>query len=163
MCPDIVDGALSAILRGRPGQWVGHSLIGVVAICVPLTLLLTHLARRSAERAARSSSPRVARVATWFVDIDPTEAHTFRGDGVSAGIGALSHVLVDLVSHDHSLLFFPFADDPRWFGASFYVPWTRVSFPGYPNYPIGLPFMLWLVLSAAGAVMLFLWPPRRLR
>ena len=168
--PDVVDGFENIAVRGYFQQWIGHSLIGASAIGVPVGLVLTWVVRRSARgfattRGSGTVRDTVRRVATWIraVDISTGATSSPRRLGVKAlsvWIGALSHVFFDLFSHEHSRLLWPLARDPEWLGAWWSTAWFRVSVPGYPDYPIGPHFVGWLLLSLAGAVMFFRWPPR---
>ena len=168
--PDVVDGFLSIAIRGHFQQWIGHSLVGATAVGVPVGLVLTLAVRLSTRRLANMPHAgrfrnTVQRVATWLRAVDKsTRARSFSqrvgSDALSVWIGALSHVFFDLLSHEQSRLLWPFSSDPAWLGAWWRTAWFHVSAPGYPDYPIGPHFVGWLVLSLAGAVMFFRWPPR---
>jgi hypothetical protein len=80
-------------------------------------------------------------------------------EALSVMVGACSHVLFDLVSHERSRLLWPLATDPRWLGAWWTTAWIRVSVPGYPDYGIGPHFVCWLVLTALGAWLFVKYPP----
>ena len=127
---------------------------------------LTGMVRRSARRFATAwGSGTVWRVATWIRAVDNSKVATSPArrlgiEACSVWIGALSHLFFDLLSHERSRLLWPLARDPEWLGAWWSTAWFRVSVPGYPDYPIGPHFVGWLLLSFAGAVMFFRWPPR---
>ena len=142
--PDVIDGAASIALRGHPGQWMGHSILGLFAFSVPVGLVLTALVRRL----------RIRRLAA----VDHSKGHLF--DAWSVWVGAVSHIVFDLVTHEHSMLLWPWRDDPQWFGARWQDTWFRASPPGYAGYSIGPHFVGWLVLSVAGAILFFRYPPR---
>jgi hypothetical protein len=142
--PDLVDFAAWPF-RGELGHWMGHSLFGLMLACIPVGIALTWLARRYTPRSLRSrlEDPRAP-------------APTVGGDVLSVGIGALSHIVFDLVSHVSFLLLWPFyvRNDvlPDWWTQA----WTTVSLPIYQKaYPIGLHAIAWIVLSGAG-IYLFL-------
>jgi len=157
LAPDVVDGAASLAVRGRFGQWFGHSLVGATLVGVPLALALTAALRRGARRLAGGEGLR-HRIARRIAALDGPGR--LRDEAASAWIGALSHVLFDLFSHERSRVLWPFAPDPAWLGDGWHTVWFHVSVPGYPAYPIGPHFVGWLVLTVAGAVMFLRWPPR---
>jgi LexA-binding, inner membrane-associated putative hydrolase len=141
--PDIVDG-LAAPLRGELGQWIGHSLVGIL-LCVPPGLLLTWLARRFVP--ARF----IARL-----DQGSSGAPIVRRAALSVAIGALSHVIFDLVTHANFLLFLPWSDGrgvfPEWWSHA----WTTIPLLVYREpYPIAPHTIVWGVLSVVGAVLFF--------
>jgi hypothetical protein len=136
LVPDVVDGVADITLRGHLGQWMGHSLVGLFLFCLPAGLGLTYLLRRF---------PR-------FRDEPPPSLGL---DAWSVWVGALSHVFFDLLSHDHSMLLWPWRSDPRWLPDFFYATWFRVTVPGYRDYSIGPHFVAWLLLSVGGAVLFF--------
>lgn len=149
--PDIVDG-LAVPIRGELGQWAGHSLLGVALACVPLGLVLTALLRRLdpmriVTRADRATSPPPG--LGW--------------KAASVGIGALSHVAFDFVSHGNFLVLWPFVGDRHLFPAWFYVPYRSVKLPIYREpYPLAPHFVVWVFLSIAG-IVLFVREVRRAR
>lgn len=163
MAPDIFDGVANLVARGHLGQWMGHSLIGTLAFSTPLALVLAWLSRRLAAFGARRLGPetRVARWCAWLVAIHPRPLRSLGASIGSALLGAVSHVFFDLVSHNGSMLLWPFRDDPAWFGAAWHTAWVRVTVPGYTDYPIGPPFVVWIALSVVGAVLFFRYLPRR--
>jgi len=165
--PDLVDGTENLIVRGRFEQWIGHSLLGATVVGVPVGLALTALLRRAARRlaapAATGAGPWWRTAAAYVVAIDHRRGAWLPDlgrDALAVWIGALSHVLFDLLSHEHSRLCWPFAADPDWFGAWWRAVWFRVSAPGYPDYPIGPHFVGWLLLSGLGIWMFCRFRPR---
>lgn len=157
--PDIIDGAASLALRGHPGQWIAHSILGLMIVCVPIGLPITWLVRGLARASSRSSRATPKRLGVWLVGVD--NAKTWPTEALSVWIGAISHVLFDLFTHEHSKLLWPWLqEDPPWFGAAWTATWFRVSPPGYPDYSIGPHFVAWTLLSIGGAVMFFRYPPR---
>lgn len=158
LAPDVVDGIVNMVRRGTLGQAMAHSLLGCLVLDVPAGLALTWLVRAVAR--ARSGA-----VARWIVRHDDAPQASrlvarWLFEARSALVGAISHVLFDLVSHEEAQLLSPFGTDPQWLGAWWSQAWLRVSFPGYPSYGIGPHFVGWLVLSALGAWLFFRYPPR---
>ncbi len=164
MIPDVVDGAMDVLFRGHLGQWMGHSAIGTLVFCVPVGLsvswTLRSTARAKDRRPATTPPSRSARLAKWVLSLDSGSKRAsgprralFRASSV--WLGALSHVFFDLISHHDSTLLWPWAPDPQWFFDAWYRAWFYVSPPGYPEYPIGLPFTMWLVLSGLGAWLFY--------
>jgi hypothetical protein len=133
--PDVVDGAIG-VGRGHLGQGIGHSLIGMVLLCLPLGLL--------ARSALHTLAPR---------RVPPSAGR--RGPVVlSVVIGTASHVLSDFVSHDGGPLLHPL---PRWqpFPAWWSDPWFFMPVPGYPGgYPFAPHFVVWCVISVLGVWLL---------
>lgn len=169
LVPDVIDGSENILIRGEFHQWVGHSLLGATLVGVPVALGLTRFLRAGSRRIAlRTSSGRrrglAKRCALWLALHDnagSVRAHgRLRREVLSAWVGAVSHVIADMVTHEHSRLLWPFANDPYWLGKWWSSAWGHVSAPGYPDYPIGPHFVAWVVLSIGGAVLFFAWPPR---
>jgi hypothetical protein len=140
--PDVVDGVLSPVARGELGQWLGHSLLGSMALDVPLALGLVWLvATAFPKRARRAERMSVAAFSAWF--------------------GSVSHLFFDFVSHGNFLWALPWYDDPRFFPSFWYAEWTSVDLFVYPEpYPIGPHFLVWALLSVLGVVMFFRRPSR---
>jgi uncharacterized protein DUF4184 len=139
--PDLVDGAAWPF-RGELGQWLGHSLVGVAAACVPAGLALTPLARRLAPRRLierlREGAPRSSLLRA----------------ALSVAIGALSHVLFDLVTHGRLLLFWPWHQDDRVFPEWWYQTWGSIPLLVYREpYPLAPHTLSWILLSILGAVL----------
>jgi len=156
LVPDAIDGAAGILARGRLGQWMGHSLLGLFAFSLPIGLLLTWLLRALIRRPRR-------RAARWLARVDNVpEGGRFLLEAGSVLLGALSHLCFDLISHDHSHLLWPWRTiDPHWFPAGWYTAWFRVTVPGYHAYGIGPHFVVWLLLSFGGAWLFFRYPPRQ--
>jgi hypothetical protein len=169
LVPDVIDGTENIVFRGEFRQWIGHSLLGASLLGVPVTLVLTQALRRAIRWAGlrrTSSAPGrwTKQLALWLASQDNAgraqpRGQRLRREAISAWIGAISHVIADMLTHEHSRLLWPFATDPYWLGRWWSSAWVHVSAPGYPDYPIGPHFVGWLVLSVAGAVMFFRWPP----
>ena len=143
--PDIAD-AIAWPFRGELGQWLGHSLLGVV-LAAPLGVLLARIARRALPRRA-------------LARLDPAPpqggARSLAREALSVLAGALSHLLFDLVTHGNSLLLFPWYQDDRLFPSWWYHAWGAIPLPVYRRpYPIAPHTVSWLLLSAAGAALFF--------
>lgn len=147
LAPDVVDGIASPLLRGRLGQWGGHSLLGLFTACTLVSLAL--------DAALRSAVVRWSARRGWGLHPHPSRGK----EVVSIWIGVLSHDVADLLSHEQSLLLWPFSEDPRWFPDAWYHAWFSVPVPGYRLYPIGPHFIAWLMLTVGGAYAFFRWPP----
>src|SRR5262249_22248589 len=161
LVPDVVDGTENIARRGRFEQWLGPSLLGAALGGGPPGRAPAAAVGRPAGRPA-AVAPRgpprrlgrtLRRAAAFALAVDadgrpPRAAARLRVDAIAVWIGALSHLFFDLLSHERSRLFWPFADDPAWFGAWWRTAWFRASAPGYPDYPIGPHFVSWLLLSA---------------
>ncbi len=161
--PDIIDGVASAAMRGHLGQWAGRSLVGLFAFCVPVGVPLTFLLRAMIEApTSRNGETRFMRLVGWLraVDVPRSDRHCVVFEGASVWVGALSHIVSDLLSHESSKLLWPWSADPAWFGQWWHAAWLRISLPGYPAYSIGPHFVGWIILSAVGAVMFVKYPPR---
>jgi hypothetical protein len=162
--PDVIDG-LAGPFKGGLGQWIGHSLVGLFALCVPVGLLLTWALRRSGpwvQRVAPSmwnllvrvsqpsnAPPRAAIASRWrrlgFVSF-------------SVWVGALSHLVIDFISHGNFLWFFPWYDNPHFFPSWWYTCWFKIPLPGYRDpYSAGPHLVVWVLLGLVG-IALFLVP-----
>jgi hypothetical protein len=142
--PDIVDGS-RALVRGHLGQGIGHSLIGLVLLCLPSGIALTLILR-----------PIVSRM-SWLREIATRGPMASIATSVLAG--AFSHLAFDFVSHDKFLWLLPWYENPNFFPAFWYARWAEIHTPFYDKpYPIGPHFVVWLTLSVVGAVMFFRRP-----
>jgi hypothetical protein len=152
--PDLVDGAYG-ILRGHLGQAYGHSLVGLLLLCIPTGLALNEAIKglgRALERGENRASLR------WLArSIDRWSAAPSRSvEVVSVAVGALSHLVFDFVSHGGFLWLLPWYQDEAFFPAFWYARWAEVRLPFYDKpYPIGPHFAVWAALSVAGAWLLF--------
>jgi hypothetical protein len=152
--PDIVDGAYG-LLRGHLGQAYGHSLLGLLLLCVPTGLALNAAIKwvgRALDRTATGARLRwLARsIHRW------SAAPTRSVEVMSVAVGAFSHLVFDFVSHGNFLLLLPWYEDEAFFPAFWYAHWADVRLPFYERpYPIGPHFAVWTALSVAGAWLLF--------
>lgn len=156
--PDPIDGLWRFCSRGTFGQGFAHSLLGAVAAGVPAGLLLLAALRRLVGRWRQRGAGWRRCLGEYLAAIDGRGGAA--RDGAGLAIGAVSHVLFDLVSHERARLLWPFAADPDWFGSWWRTVWFRVSAPGYPDYPIGPHFVAWLGLSLVGAWLFLRCRPR---
>lgn len=137
----MIDGAAWPF-RGELGQWLGHSLLGVVA-CVPTGIVLSWIARRCL-------SPRLqARL-----DRGTPPAPAAGRASLSVAIGALSHVVFDLVTHGNFRLLWPWYTDAHAFPSWWYHQWGSIPLPVYSEpYPFAPHTIAWCVLTVLGVVM----------
>jgi hypothetical protein len=139
--PDIVDAAAWPF-RGELGQWLGHSLLGIL-VCAPAGLALTWLTRRITPRA-------------WAARLDksgPPSGRVGRA-ALSAIIGTLSHVLFDLVTHADFLLFWPWYRNGHAFPEWWYHAWGSIPLPLYRDpYPLAPHTVAWVVFSIVGVIL----------
>lgn len=141
--PDIVDGAAWPF-RGELERWLGHSLLGVVAACVPAGLVLTWAARRCGPRALLARLEEGA----------PGPRGSLLRSGISVGVGALSHVVFDLVTHANSVVLWPWCRNDHVFPAWWYHAWGEVDLPVYREpYPLAPHTACWVALTILGAVL----------
>ncbi len=151
--PDVIE-TIAWPIRGELGQGIGHSLVGVVVACVPVGLALTWLARRVLPRA-------------WIARLDDgaSPVTTWRAS-VSVGLGALSHVVFDLMTHANFPLLLPWYRNDDIFPAWWSAPWAKIPLFVYREpYPLAPHTIVWGALTIVGAVMFFRCllprPPKR--
>lgn len=139
--PDIVDAAAWPF-RGELGQWLGHSLVGVI-VCVPAGLLLTRLIRWGVP-------PR------WLARLDensPSPRRMMRVCG-SVGLGSLSHIFFDLVTHGSHQLFWPWYRAEEVFPSWWYHEWGNIPLFVYREpYPFAPHTIVWILMTIVGAVL----------
>ncbi|MFN0205647.1 MAG: DUF4184 family protein [Planctomycetota bacterium] len=139
--PDIVDG-IAWPFRGELGQWLGHSLVGIV-VCVPPGLLLVNAARQFAPQ----------KLIMRLNEGAPPSAGLVRAS-VSLAIGALSHIVFDLITHGNFPLLWPWYVNNHAFPAWWYHTWASVPLLVYKNpYPIAPHTVAWMILTIVGAVV----------
>jgi len=159
--PDVIDGFVGAY-RGYLGQGVGHSLAGLVLLCMPGGMLLWWMLGRLARRLPAQAHPGLLWRA-WGAGVhamriaplrDMTRSSWARRLG-SLLIGACSHLVIDAVSHGDCSLLYPWRPDIHIFPEWWNVAWIRLPLPGYRKpYPIGPHFLVWAFLSVYGAWLL---------
>ncbi len=166
--PDIVDGAIG-ITRGRLGQGIGHSLIGLAVLSVPVGLLVTGLIRGLWHRYVLPRR-KVRSGTSWFELLDETPPVLSEGtaqpwrfwptrkelarQSLSVFVGALSHVFFDFISHATFGLLRPWREVPNWFPAWWRHRWGSIDLLVYENpYPIAPHTLVWFALSVGGAVL----------
>jgi hypothetical protein len=139
--PDVVDAAAWPF-RGELGQWMGHSLVGILP-CVAAGIPLVRLARRVIPRA-------------WVARLErgaPASSGPARA-AVSLAIGALSHDLFDLVTHASFLLLWPLRVGEGIFPSWWVHPWASVPLLVYRKpYPLAPHTVAWGILSVVGAIL----------
>jgi hypothetical protein len=63
------------------------------------------------------------------------------------------------VSHGNFLWLYPWHEDPRFFPDWWYASWFELPLPFYESpYPCGPHFVVWVILSILGGVLLFRQP-----
>jgi hypothetical protein len=159
--PDIVDALvfgwrrlLGAHGSGEVdlGQGIGHSLVGVVVLSVPIGLALTFLARRLTPQRwlDRLASP-----------LTKSRGEAWTRTTTSIGVGALSHVLFDFVTHANFVLLLPWYESDEFFPSWWRRAWFEIPLFVYRKpYPIGVHFVAWTIMSVVG-VWLFVRCVRR--
>lgn len=153
--PDLVDG-LIGICRGHFGQGLGHSLLGVALLGLPLGLLVRHLVCRTARRLTPVKSGGFLATA-WNSGVAAlvTAAGSWRTVVMSLAVGALAHLLFDLVSHGHFPWLIPWVPKVAIFPDWWYDEWLRLPLPWKPEgRKIGPHATIWVLLSLWGAWLL---------
>jgi hypothetical protein len=149
--PDVVDG-LAWPLRGELGQWLGHSLLGVVIAATPLGVLATVLLRRRLPRA-------------WLARLGEGHGFATRWRVLwSVALGALSHVAFDLPTHAGCKLLWPWYVNDDLFPDWWCHRWAEIPLLVYREpYPLAPHTLSWLVLTLLGAwlFMRCLWPRQK--
>lgn len=123
--------------------------MGLFLLCLPLGLLLT-----AATKTIGNKTRWAQRIDDWST-LPRGEAPSFTLGAWSVFVGGLSHLIFDFLSHGNFLWLYPWHHDLKLFPAWWYTRWFEIPLPLYPSpYPIGPHFIVWVALSAAGAVML---------
>jgi len=160
--PDVIDGVIGAF-RGHLGQTLGHSFLGLFVFCIPVGLALWVTWHAVANRlpplpgsgfAARAWNG--AR-ATTLAATPPSGLGDDWGLVLcSLGIGAISHMFFDLISHGGFPWLLPWVGKVRIFPDWWYTRWAELPLPGYHKpHAVGPHLMVWFFLSALGAYLLF--------
>lgn len=163
--PDVVDG-LAGAARGGLGQWYGHTLVGLVFLCLPMGLLLTWGAIRLANALAAKPG-RWGRAGTYLLSLNNTPAgapgRRFAFVALSAELGAFSHLFIDFISHGNCIWLYPWYSNPHFFPDWWYIEWFKISLPGYHDpYVAGPHLAVWTAFSVTG-IILFVYPHLRRR
>jgi membrane-bound metal-dependent hydrolase YbcI (DUF457 family) len=160
--PDVVDG-LTGIARGHFGQGIGHSLIGMLVLGLPLGLVLRYWLCKTA-RHCISLDGRGFVVFLW------NHGRRALADGatdkiwprrriklllISLSVGITSHLLFDLVSHGHIPWFIPWTGKIPIFPEFWHAEWFRIPRPWRASgRKVGPHAAIWVLLSAIGIWML---------
>ena len=160
--PDVVDGLLGPIFRGRLGQWIGHSFIGLFTLCLVGGILLTWLSARLGAWMAqgRGRWQAAGQAVERWNEIPDSKQGIRRTAFVafSVWLGTLSHLCIDFISHGGFPWLYPWRPRGHIFPEWWYTPWFEIPLPGYAEpYPAAPHWFVWLFLGAVGIVMLF-WP-----
>jgi len=79
----------------------------------------------------------------------------FRGC-LSIGIGALSHVIFDLITHGNFHLLWPWYGNDHAFPSWWYHSWGEIPLPFYREpYPFAPHTISWILMTVLGAVLFF--------
>lgn len=153
--PDLVDG-LIGICRGHFGQGLGHSLIGLVVLGLPLGLLVRKWICRAAQHlTALKRSGFLAYAWNSGVAALAGPAGRWRKVVMSLVIGAWMHLFFDLISHGHFPWLIPFVPKVAIFPDWWYDEWLRLPLPWKPEgRKIGPHATIWALLSLWGAWLL---------
>lgn len=160
--PDLVDGVIS-VFCGYAGQGLGHSLLGLILFGVPGGLLLWALMHAVARHLSPTRRTNVLARA-WDTALGATRSGLQPADLVRCwgsvlaclGIGAFSHLCIDLISHGGFPWLLPWVPKlkiyPRWW----YTVFARIPVLWDPKPHLITPhFLVWLFLSGLGVWMLF--------
>lgn len=154
--PDLVDG-LIGISRGHFGQGLGHSLVGLVVFGLPLGLLVRYLVCRAAGRLTPLRSAGFLAFAWNAGAAAMTEKGVVSRGRILAGllVGALAHLVFDLVSHGHFPWLIPFVPKVAIFPDWWYDEWLRLPLPWKATgRKLGPHATIWVLLSLWGAWLL---------
>lgn len=163
--PDVVDGAIG-IARRHLGQTWGHTLVGMVFLCVPFGVPLWAGLHAFARRAPRAMGEGFWRRA-WNMGVNaiamaPGPSQFLRIWPLilwSLLVGAFSHLFFDLLSHGEKHAGFnwfrPWQVELHLFPDWWSHTWWDMPIPGYPGgYPLAPHFLSWCFFSALGAWLL---------
>lgn len=167
--PDIIDTALGFLINGYFKQWYGHALIGIFTLDLLGGLLITWLIAVFAARFFKYTDlPQ--RLQTFFTKTRPNKNSATDRNRVDRGrtkfswwsfsvlVGALSHVVFDLISHDTNLLFYPWYENVRWYPGWWYRTWFEMPMFGQ-SYAVGVFTIIWCLLSLIGVFLFFRYLP----
>jgi hypothetical protein len=169
--PDITDSILSFPINGYFRQWYGHSLLGIFTLDLWIGLFITWILAGVAGRLFRNSGV-PERLRIFFRNappksdaVVPQNRSPLRLWIFSVFIGILSHIGFDLISHDTNLLFYPWAENTRWYPNWWYKIWFQLR-PMHVfgrTYAVGVFSIIWMLLTLVGTVLFvqFLRPKRK--
>ena len=166
--PDITDSILSFPLNRYFKQWYGHSLLGIFTLDLAGGLLITSFIAILGGRLLRSVD-RPRRLKAFLTITSPALNPDGAGNNkpVSQGrdrlrlwsfsllVGILSHVGLDLISHDTNLLFYPWHENVRLFPAWWYTIWMKIP-PLHAfgrTYFVGAFSVVWGTLTLLGTFL----------
>jgi hypothetical protein len=153
--PDLVDG-LIGLCRGHFGQGLGHSLLGIAVLGLPLGLLVRKLVGRAAQQLTRLKN-RGFFATVWnngMVSLAEADG-PWRKVVMNLVVGALVHLLFDLVSHGHFPWLIPWVPKIAIYPDWWYDTWLRLPLPWKPEgRKIGPHATIWVLLSLWGAWLL---------
>lgn len=154
--PDAVDGTL-APLKGGLGQWYGHTLLGSFVLCIPFGLVATWLCLKLGKGVTRTRWGRWAGNGIVSSYSFPAGlSGTRRGYLLvwSVWIGALTHDLIDFITHKQMVFLLPWYESNDFFPAWWSREWFTIWLPGYKNpYSVGWHWVAWLILGTVGILM----------
>jgi hypothetical protein len=166
--PDIADTALGFVIHGYFKQGYGHSLIGAVTIDILGGLLITGLITVfAASLLKRTDLPQWLRI--LFTNEPPkSESAAGRNEvrssrtmlslwSFSMLVGIFSHLAFDLITHETTLLFYPWYDNLRLFPEWWYKIWFEIyALPMFGNsYSVGSFTVMWGILTLLGIFLFF--------
>jgi hypothetical protein len=150
--PDIVD-ALAWPIRGKLGQWLGHSLFGLVVLCLPVGWAVLLFLRWFGKQRAG------AWLRSWIAVLDaPSSLRVSERARVLAAllVGAASHIFFDFITHDTFVLLLPWYQSEHFFPRWWAERWASIELFVYDEpYPVGPHLLVWVVLSVVGALWYF--------
>jgi len=159
--PDLVDGLIGSC-RGHFGQGIGHSLLGIVVLGIPLGVLVRHLVCRAACRLTPAAGNGFLAYA-WNRGVaalaeslkQPKPRNGWRICVTSLAVGAFVHLLFDLVSHGHFPWLIPWVPKIAIYPDWWYDVWLRLPLPWKPEgRKIGPHATIWILLSLWGMWLL---------
>ena len=160
--PDVIDG-LGAIGRGHFGQNIGHSLIAVPFLCLPVGLAIWFLLHFGARVLGRVNN-RGFLARSWNLGINALEEGIQPGQFLARwwrvvwclAAGTVSHLLFDLVSHGGFPWLLPWVPKLSIYPYWWYVSWGTFSIPGIGMARnVALHNAIWVVFSGIGIYLLF--------
>jgi hypothetical protein len=147
--PDLVDITFGFLINGYFKQWFGHALIGI-PINIFSGLLLTWLVKAfivymPKNKTTVSQNPK----AKWQIELGVWS--------FSLTIGLLSHLGLDLISHNTNLLLYPWHENLRWFPEWWYATWFIIQPPPWlgPLYSVGIHTVFWIIFSTTGTFLFY--------